>query len=190
MSRVYKRQRQFYLFTAVVVAIAVINLLFFLILYQPARSEYFRLQDSIRRLHAETASRSIRVRQKEQIAAQLETSNQDRTALVTEHFIPLERGFAQLLPELDRIARESGLQKSHGDYGRDTTPQFGLYSVKIRIPIQGAYPNIVKFINELENSETFYIITSVDVRSSGDNTLQPAAGMVALSLALETYFYQ
>ncbi len=191
MTRAYKRQRQFYLFAGIVATIAIVNVLFFLILYRPSRSEYFRLQESIGRLRAQIASQQTRAAQKEKTGAQLETSNQDRQALFTKHFIPLNVGFAKVLPQLDELAQKTGVRKSDVDYAREQTAEHGLYSVKIKIPVQGSYSNIVNFIKELENSETLYIITSIDVRSGGEDTaFQPSAGNVSLSLGLETYFYQ
>jgi len=190
MTRIHRRQRQLYFFGTLVMAIAVINALFFAILYRPTRSEYFRLQDSIHRLRAETSSRMALVQQKEKIAAQLETSNQDRVSLVKTHFIPLDVGFVQVQPELDKLAQEADVKKSRVDDTKDTAPQFGLYSVKIKIPVSGSYSTIVKFIKMLENSETFYIIRSIDVRSGGENSFQPAAGNISLDLMLETFFYQ
>jgi Tfp pilus assembly protein PilO len=190
MSQMNRRQRQVYVYTAVVSAIAIINALFFLILYQPTRSEYFSLQESIRRLRAETANRSARLHQKEKILTQLETSHQDRTELVTKHFIPLDVGFVQVQPDLDRFAQRSGVRKSRIDESRDATPQFGLYSVKIKIPVQGSYSNIVNFVKEIENSTIFYIIRSIDVRSGGDSSLQGTPDAISLDMTLETFFYQ
>lgn len=185
-----RRQRQLYLYTGLVATIAIVNALFFLILYQPTHSEYFKLQDSIRQLRVETASRTVRLHQKEKILAQLETSNQDRTELVNKHFIPLDVGFVKVQPDLDRFAQRSGVKKSRVDESRDATPQFGLYSVKIKIPVQGAYSNIVNFVKEIENSSTFYIIRSIDVRSGGDNPSQTTVDTISLDMTLETYFYQ
>jgi hypothetical protein len=190
MSQINRRQRQVYTYTAVVAAIAIINGLFFLILYQPTRSEYFRLQESIRRLRVETMSRSARLHQKEKVLAQLETSAQDRTELVTRHFIPLDVGFVQVQPDLDRFAQRAGVRKSRIDETRDATPQFGLYSVKIKIPVQGSYSNIVNFVKEMENSRIFYIIRSIDVRSGGESSLQGAPDTISLDMTLETFFYQ
>ncbi len=190
MTRIYKRQRKMYLFAGIVSTIAIVNVLFFLILYRPTRSEYFRLQESIGRLRSQIVSQQLKVDQKEKMVAQLETSNEDRQALFTKHFIPLSVGFAKVLPQLDQLAQKTGVKKSDVDYGREQTAEHGLFSVKIKIPVQGSYSNIVNFIKELENSATTYIITSIDVRSSGENAFQPTAGNISLSFGLETYFYQ
>jgi hypothetical protein len=107
-----------------------------------------------------------------------------------KHFIPFEKGYAQVLPDLDRMAQRAGVRWSRGDFSKDETPQSRLYSVKMRFPVQGAYANVVNFIKELEKSQTFYIIDSIDVRSGGENSFQPSAGNIMLSLTAETYFYQ
>jgi Tfp pilus assembly protein PilO len=190
MSHIDRRRRKFYLLAGLAAAIAIINVLFFFILYAPTRLDYYRMQDSISRLRQEAAHREVRVSQQEKIGAQLEMSDKDRQVLFAKHFIPASVGYAQVLPDLDRFAREAGVHWSRGDFSKDDTPQYGLYSVKIRFPVQGAYRDIVKFIRDLENSETFYVINAVDVRSGGENSFQPSAGNILLSLSVETYFYQ
>jgi len=189
MNRIFRRQRRLYLFAGTVGTVAIINVLFFLILFHPARSEYSRLQDSIARLRVETVARQRQVDLKERTGTQLTTSSKDRQELFTKHFIPLKVAYARVLPELDALAQRAGVRWSRRDYTIDPVPQYGLYSVKIKYPVQGGYSNIVNFIKALERTATFYIITSIDVRS-GDNAFQPTAGNLALSLNLETFFYQ
>jgi len=190
MKRTFRRLRHLYIFAGLVGAVAIINILFFLILYRPARSEYVRLQESISRLRAERLMRQRQVEQKERIAAQLETSGKDRFALVTKHFIPKNVGYAQIVPELDGLVARTGVRKTTVNFSTDETPRYGLSLVKSNYPVQGNYPNVVNFIKQLESSETFYIITQVDVRTGGDNSFQPNAGNIVLALNLETYIYQ
>ena len=182
MKRVYRREKQQYLFAGVLAILAVVNLLFFVILYRPALSEYSRLQDSIQKLHAEVQARQQSVERLEKLSAQLETSDQDRQKLFSTHFIPRDTGFSEILRELERIAQRSGVKKSQVDYAIDDAPQYRLYSVKIRIPVTAGYPNIMDFLKDIESSKTFFIINSIDVRKATPD--------VALSLDLETFFYQ
>jgi hypothetical protein len=184
--KTYRRQRQHYLFASVLGVIGVVNLLFFLILYQPVRSEYFRLQDSIQKTRAEVQSRGQKIDQLEKLNAQLETSAQDRYRLYTKHFIPRNAGWSEILPQLESIVQQAGVKNSRKDYSIDQTPQYGLYSVKIRLPVTGFYPNVMNFIKELENADTFFIINSVDVRGSA----MPGGTDVAMILSIETFFYQ
>src|SRR5262245_6810165 len=188
----YRRQRNLYIFAGLLAVVAIINALFFLILFRPTRAEYFDFRDSTAQLRAESLMRQRQLEMKEKTGQQLDTSSKDREQLVAKHFVPRSVGYAQILPELDSLVQRTGVRKTRVDFNDElsiaTTPQYGLYSVKIKYPVQGSYSSVVNFIKELERSQTFYIITSVDVRSGGDSGFQ-AAGNVVLSLNLETYLY-
>ena len=186
MKRLYRRQRQQYFFATVLGVIGVVNLLFFLILYGPVRSEYFRLLDSIQRTHTAVQSRHQKIAQLEKLNAQLETSAQDRRELYTMHFIPRNAGWSEILPQLDAMVREAGVKNLRKDYNISDSAQYGLYSVTIRIPVNGPYSNVVNFIKDVENAGTLFIIDSINVQGSN----VPGAAEVAMALNLETFFYQ
>jgi len=184
--KLYPRRRNQYVFVSLLGVIAVINILFFFILYRPVRSEYFRLQASIEKARADVQSRRLKIERLEKLSAQLETSAQDRQRLYTMHFIPKETGWSAILSKLDAMVQESAVKNSRKDYATGEGAQYGLVSVKIRLPVSGIYPNIMKFINEIEKANTFFIINSIDVRS----TESSATPEVLMNLNLETYFYQ
>jgi len=184
--KAYRRQKQQYLFATLLGVFGVVNLLFFFILYRPARSEYFSLQDSIQKTRADVQSRHQKIERLEKLNAQLETSAQDRQRLITMHLIPKSSGWSEILPQLDGMIQRSGVKNQRKDYTPDETPQYGLYSVKIRLPVTGLYSNVVNLIKEIEDADTLFIINSIDVRGSA------AAGApdVSMNLNLETFFYQ
>jgi Tfp pilus assembly protein PilO len=184
--KAFRRQRQQYLFGGLLGVVAVVNVLFFMILYQPTRSEYFRLRESIQKTRAEIESRHQKIDRLEKLSTQLETLAQDRSRLFTMHFIPRNAGWSETLPLLESAVQKSGVKNLRQDYGIEDAPQYGLYSVKIRLPVNGLYPNIVNFIKELEASPTFFIINSIEVRGGS----APGNADVAMSLSLETFFYQ
>jgi len=185
--KMYRRQRQQYLFAGLLGVIAVVNILFFVILYNPVRSQYFRLQDSIQRTQMDVNSRRQRIDRLEKLSKQLETSAQDKRALFTMHFIPRNVGWSETLPVLETAVQSAGVRNETQSYSIDEAPQFGLYSVKIRLPVSGQYSNVVNFIRELEESRIFFIINSIDVR--GRSERQSNAG-VEMNLNIETFFYQ
>jgi Tfp pilus assembly protein PilO len=192
---IYRRQKKQYVFAGLVGAIAVINILFFVILHYPARSEYVNLKDSISRLKSQNASQQISIVRLEQRTAELDRFEQDRRELFQNHFIKRDAGFVQILPELEGMGQKTGVRNNRKDFLFDVIPQYGMYSVRIKIPVQGGYNNVVNFIRELETSKTFFLINSIDVRSTNDSTpgATPAAnskGSIALAMDLETFFYQ
>jgi Tfp pilus assembly protein PilO len=184
--KVYPRRRNQYVFVSLLGVIAVINILFFFILYRPVRSEYFRLQASIEKARADVQSRRLKIERLEKLSAQLETSAQDRQRLYTMHFIPKETGWSAILSKLDAMVQEGAVKNVRKDYSTGDAAQYGLVSVKIRLPVSGNYSNIMKFINEIEKADTFFIINSIDVRSAESSTTPD----VSMNLNIETYFYQ
>jgi len=184
--RAYRRQRQQFVFGSLLGVIAVVNVLFFFILYGPVRSEYFRLQNSIEKTRTEVQTRSLKIDRLEKLNAQLETSAQDRQLLFTRHFIPRSTGWSETVPQLEAMVQQAGVQNVHKDYSIDNSPQYGLYSVKIGLPVSGPYLNVVNYIKNLEESETFFIINSINIHGSS----LPGSPDVTLSLSVETFFYQ
>src|SRR5262249_14879938 len=132
--RTYRRKRQQYLFAIVLAVIAAINLMFFFIMYQPSRSEYLELKDSIQKTRADIRTRRQKISRLEKLSAQLETSAQDRQRLITMHFIPRDTGWSEILPQLDHMVQRTSVKSSRKDYTISPSSQYGLYSVKIRFP--------------------------------------------------------
>jgi len=184
--KVYPRRRNQFVFVSLLGLIGVINVLFFFILYRPVRSEYFRLQTSIEKARADVQSRRLKIDRLEKLSAQLETSAQDRQRLYTSHFIPKETGWSAILTKLDSMVQGSVVKNIRKDYATADAAQYGLVSIKIRLPVMGLYPSIMKFINEIETADTFFIINSIDVRAA------ETAGTsdVLMNLNIETFFYQ
>jgi|GEM_PF-1344244 len=203
----HRRQKRQVVITGILTVIALINILFFFILLRPARSDYFNLQSSIEKLRTEIKGSQQQVTRLEKISEQLERFQQDREGLFRDHFIKFDPGFAELSPRLEQMAVGSGVLRPVVDFTRDEVKQYGLYSVKIKIPVTGTYSNAVNFIKNLETSETFFLIDSIGVRSTSEAAPTPtvttgaarpiaststanAPDSVGLALALETFFYK
>jgi hypothetical protein len=184
--KTYRRQRQQYLFAGLLGVIGIINLLFYLILYRPVSAEYVRLQDSIQKSRSEVQARRLKIDRLEKLNSQLETSGKDRQRLITTYFIPKQTGWSEILPQLDAKVQQTAVKNLRKDYSLSEVPQYGLYSVKIRLPVTGIYANVVNLIKEIEDADTFFIINSIDVRG-GDS---PGVQNISMNLNLETFFYQ
>jgi Type II secretion system (T2SS), protein M subtype b len=181
----YRRRRQQYLLASLLAVLGVINLLFFFILYRPVRSEYFTLQDSIQKARTDIRTRQYNIERLEKLNVQLETSSQDKFRLYTMHFIPKEMGWSRIVPELDTMIQKAGVKNTRKDYSLDDKPEYGLYSVKIKLPVTGSYTNVVNLIKDIESDDTFFIIDSVEVRPNAAGSAD-----VTMTLNLETFFYQ
>jgi Tfp pilus assembly protein PilO len=196
----HRRQKRQVVFAGLLTVIVLSNVLFFFILLRPARSDYFNLQGSIDELRRQLGVSKLTKTRLEKTSDQLERFDQDREGLFNSHFIKFDPGFADLSPRLSQMAVQAGVLRPVVDFGRDEIKQYGLYPIKIKIPVQGTYANAVNFIKMLESSNTFFLIDSIEVKSSGDSATGSTApgntapgntsGAVALSLSLETFFYK
>jgi Tfp pilus assembly protein PilO len=184
--RNYPRKRQQRLFGGILIVFAAINLLFFFILYRPVRSEYFQLQDSIQKSRAEVQARTLKIERLEKLSTQLDTSAQDRQRLVTQHFIPKNSGWSEVVMALNSMVQTSGVRNQRKDYSIAESPQYGLYSVKIRLPVSGIYARVVDLVKEIETADEFFIIDSIDLRGGAT----PGVQDISMNLNLETFFYQ
>ena len=134
----------------------------------------------------------------EKMSTQLKAFNDDKKKLQMTHLIHRPLGYSQIVTTLDGMVQRSGVKKTRVIYNTDPAPHAGLNTVAMTLPLEGNYSNIVSFIRELENSDTFFLITSIDLESSTGgagiasnvNNSSGGTGSVMLSLAMETYFYQ
>lgn len=197
---IYRRQRKQYIFAGFLAVLALVNVLFYFILNRPARMEYSSLEESIKQLRFKSATDKRNLANLEKITTNLKAFDKDKKTLMMTRLVHRPLGYSQIVTTLDELVQRSGLKKTRVAYNQNLTPHAGLNAVSMTLPLEGSYGNIVSFIRELENSETFFLITGISLESSSQGTAQPSnvitagntggAGSVALALAIETYFYQ
>jgi Tfp pilus assembly protein PilO len=192
---IYRRQRQQYIFAGLLAVIAVVNVLFFFILNRPARTEFQRLEESIQQLRAQAGANKLFLDRLQKTSTQLDRFDKDKNALLMKHLVHRPSGYSHIVSTLESLVQRSGVRSTRISYAPDPTPHAGLNTLAVTIPLDGSYSNIVNFIRQVENSETFFLITAINLTSGGGSqtsttNASASSGTVALSLALETYFYQ
>ena len=184
MSRIYKRQRQQYVFGGVIAILGAVAVLSFLILYLPIRADSIRLQASIEMLGQESEDRILALAGLQELESQLDDSRRERLRFLAARTVPRDEGFAAILPDLERLAQIAGIRRNQVQYNLEPIPEFGVYSVGINIPVQGSYQAVTRFIRELEGADTLFILDSIGLNRSGEGGL----GDLELSLTLTTFF--
>ena len=199
---IYRRQRKQYIFAGFLAVIALVNVLFFFILNRPARTEYASLEKSIKQLRLQAGANKRNLTSLEKTSTDLARFEKDKRSLEMMHLVHRPMGYSHIVSTLDGLVLRAGLKKTRVNFNIDTKKAHaGLNSVSMTVPLEGNYSNIVSFIRELENSETFFLITAISLESSAsangqvsnviaNNSNGGGAGSVGLSLAMETYFYQ
>lgn len=81
---------------------------------------------------------------------------------------------------LGKLASETGVRVSAAKYSVKDAPIDGLQRVEIAANLSGDYLQLVRFINGLERSRLFFIVSDVDL--GGEQN-----GIVGLQIKVETY---
>jgi len=198
---IYRRQRNQYLFGGLLAVLAIVNVLFYFVLNRPTRLEYESLQKSVKQLRLQTGGNKGVIVRLQTTSNQIAHFDQDKRDLLMKHLVLRTPGYHHIASTLEALSQRTGVKKDLVNYVQDPVPHAGLNSVSMTLPLEGNYGNVVSFIRELETSDTFFLINAIDLESVGGtqpgnvggqpvNSNPNGPGAVALSLALETYFYQ
>jgi Tfp pilus assembly protein PilO len=187
-----RRVKRFYFVGALLAALFLVNVLFFAIVFNKARSEFSRLQTSVEEQEKARKIKTVSNKSLQETADALESFGPDRSAFLNRHLVKRQVGFAEVLRTLDRLVSVSGVQKTRVEYSAPSPiPQYKMHLVKIKIPVQGEYASIFRFMKELQTSPTVFIITAVDVHGATTSAEEDVeqSSTISLTLAMETYFY-
>lgn len=98
-----------------------------------------------------------------------------------DQFRPIGSGYSALVDDLGTLARNSGIRTEGFSFRQQQPDKRGVTEIEISTTVDGDYPSVVKFIDSLERSESFYILDSLSLASS-------SGGGLKLNLQLRTFF--
>jgi len=137
----------------------------------------YRLATKQERLERQQASLSgeIGARQTELAGLREEQERIQRNDVVVEKFWsevvqPLTPGLTDALAEIDRLARQSNVERGRTSYSQDVL-DVGLREMKVSMPLQGSYFDLVRFINILERSKRFFLVREIALRDADEGRL-------------------
>src|SRR5262249_10783664 len=100
------------------------------------------------------------------------------------NFLSRSNAFSAMLTDLEELASENHLQPSDASYRLNSADnKLGWTNVEVTLDLEGDYPNLVRFLNKLEQSKLFWIVESLDV--SGQQSQQ--GSKLRLNLQAATY---
>jgi type IV pilus assembly protein PilO len=102
-----------------------------------------------------------------------------------EASLPLSTtGNSAIDAELDDLAKKAGVQIQSLGLRHKDLPARNLTQIDLDSTVSGDYNNIVKFMNSLQRSKTFYIVESLSLQEEG----QGGPSKLRIALHLKTYF--
>jgi Tfp pilus assembly protein PilO len=90
-------------------------------------------------------------------------------------------GYSSLVADLGEIANKSGLRTSSTAFQDHELKDRGVTEIQIQETVEGDYASVLKYIEGLERSKNFYLLSDLGLDSSETGTLH-------LKLLLKTYF--
>ena len=99
---------------------------------------------------------------------------------------PVSTGYSSMTSELDEIAKKSGLQILNRAFKQKEFPNRGMVEVSIEATVSGDYGSVVRFVNGLQRSKSFYVVDGLALASDTQN--QAATGAIRVGLHVRTYF--
>ena len=86
--------------------------------------------------------------------------------------------------ELQDLAGSLTVERGAVDYDYELLPQFGLRHFTLSVPVEGAYRDIRRFINDIERSQYFLILDRVNLSAEREAV---SGGNLLLNFQLSTY---
>lgn len=118
----------------------------------------------------------------ETIRATLPAVEQQCDTFYRQNFRPIASGYSSLVSDFGSLSHGAGLQAGNLSFHQHDPDKRGVTQVDILAVVDGDYPSVVRFINDLQHSDTFYVLDGLSLASSG------SGGQLKLNLQLRTYF--
>lgn len=115
------------------------------------------------------------------IRAELGDVERDGGAFFQQQIVSAQSGYSKLSEDFNNLAHAAGVRTTNIAYRTGNPDKRGVIEVEIGASISGDYANIVRFINGLEHSDTFYVLDSLTLGAG-------SAGGLGLNLHLRTFF--
>ena len=135
--------------------------------------------NALKRQHALMAADVTRA---ETIRTTLPETEQQRDTFFKQNFRPIASGYSSVISDFGTLSRGAGLQAENLNFHQHEADKRGVTEVDISAVVNGDYSSVVRFVNDLEHSDTFYVLDGLSLASSG------SGGQLRLNLQLRTYF--
>lgn len=136
---------------------------------------------NLRALKYQFAVMSKDVRHAQDIEKRLPEIQQQCDTFFKDQLSPSSGGYSAIVADLGEIARRAGLRTSGVSYNQQPVKDREVIEVEVAATVEGDYPSLVRFINGLERSESFYLLDKLALASTTE-------GSIKLTLELRTYF--
>jgi hypothetical protein len=126
----------------------------------------------------------------ERIRASMSGVTNEYDSFYRSDFQSASDGYSAIEADLGSLAAKSSVKSSGVVFDQKEVKGRGVEEIKISETVEGDYPAIIKFINGLEQSKYFYLLSELklDSASMGGPGAGSQGSVIRLHLELRTYF--
>jgi Tfp pilus assembly protein PilO len=139
-------------------------------------------QSELNALKREHALMAADITRAETIRTTLPAVEQQCDKFFKQNFRPITSGYSSVISDFGSLSRGAGLQAGNLSFHQHEGDKRGVTEVDISAVVDGDYSSVVRFVNDLEHSDTFYVLDGLSLAASG------SGGQLKLNLQLRTYF--
>jgi len=122
------------------------------------------------------------VAQMQDLRSKLQGALRNGDQFAQDRFLARGDGFSSILEDLEDRASAAGLRPGGITYQlQDEPDQPGWTGVDVNLAVEGGYPDLLRFIHQLEQSDLFWIINGISVTGNTPSELR-------MNLLMQTYF--
>lgn len=160
--------------TVAIAAMVVADIVAAGILFSPLVGSAESRREQIRQLTAELAKKTHDVQPLRNVDKKLALAKDQISDFYKDRFAGKD---SELLTELGKLASENGVHIQQANYKEEDPEISGIVPVALQVSFAGDYLQLVRFINTLERSKTFFTVDSVDLAGEGTGTVRLQIGL-------------
>jgi type IV pilus assembly protein PilO len=142
------------------------------------------LQRDLKREKEQLAKEQQERRRLEELLGRVDTNRQRIQQLYEQRFSTRRERLTRVNDEVKNLARQAGLSPRSFSYPQEAIDDFDLVKRSYIFSVDGTYPELRRFINLLERSDSFLILEEVTLNQTSDE----GDGGLRISLKLSTLF--
>ena len=164
--------------------LVLLNIALFFLVVLPQRQKISSLQNDYFSQRNRIVEEQKQMKILHQRLQALQKAQKDLDVIYTQVLAQKKVGVTAIRQELQDLAGSLTVERGAVDYDYELLPQFGLRHFTLSVPVEGAYRDIRRFINDIERSQYFLILDRVNLSAEREAA---SGGNLLLNFQLSTY---
>ena len=164
--------------------LVLLNAVLFFLVVLPQRQKISSLQNDYFNQRNRIVEEKKEMKVLQQRLQALQKAEKDLEMIYTQVLAQKKVGVTAIRQELQDLAGSLTVERGGVDYNYDLLPEYGLRHFTLSVPVEGAYRDIRRFINDIERSQYFLILDRVNLSAEREAV---SGGNLLLNFQLSTY---